>query len=140
MRLVAGEAGRQIGLVVDLLVRAKRLILPFAVPNVILVLGAPAVALFHHRVGDEVALLETAVGILERLAGRIELRADPSATAATSLTFFMTSPIVCGQFRQLRDRGDRVSIGGRELSHPQTKTPPFGSSREERAFWLALKS
>jgi hypothetical protein len=25
--------------------------------------------------------------------------ADPSATAAASLTFFMTSPLVCGQFR-----------------------------------------
>src|SRR6476659_412766 len=74
MRLVAGEAGRQIGLVVDFLVRTKRLILPFAVPNVVLVLGTPAVALLHHRVGDEVALLETAVGILERLTGRIELR------------------------------------------------------------------
>src|SRR5262245_13466142 len=74
VRLVAGEAGRQIGLLVDLLVRAERLVLPFAVANVVLVLGAPAVALLHDRVGDEIALLEAAVGTLDRLAGRVELR------------------------------------------------------------------
>src|SRR3990170_5361981 len=68
-RLVAGEAGFEVGLVVDGLVRLERLILPLAVAYIVGVLGAPAVALLHHHVADDWALDEAAVGVLLRLTG-----------------------------------------------------------------------
>src|SRR6185436_3306948 len=63
-RLVAVEAGREIGRGVGALVRLEGLVLPFAVADVVRVLGAPARALFHHRIADEIALDEAAVGVL----------------------------------------------------------------------------
>src|SRR6476619_7551429 len=47
-RLVAVEAGGKIGRGVRALVRLEGLVLPFAVADVVRVLGAPARALFHH--------------------------------------------------------------------------------------------
>src|SRR5215813_10075476 len=67
-RLVAVEAGAEIGAGVHALVRLEGLVLPLAVAYVVGVLGAPARALFHHRVADEVALDEPAVGVLFRIA------------------------------------------------------------------------
>jgi hypothetical protein len=68
VRLVALEAALQVRLFVDLLVGTEHLVFPLAVADVVAVFGAPALALFHHRVGDEVALLETAVRILDGVA------------------------------------------------------------------------
>src|SRR6516225_6507707 len=67
-RLVTVEAGAEIGAGVHGLVRLEDLVLPLAVAHVVGVLGAPARALFHHRVADEVALDEAAVGVLFRVA------------------------------------------------------------------------
>src|SRR6185436_8314107 len=63
-RLVAVEAGGEIGRGVGALVLLEGLVLPFAVADVVRVLGAPARALFHHRIADEIALDEAAVGVL----------------------------------------------------------------------------
>src|SRR5262245_26730482 len=73
-RLVAGVAVRQIGVGVGRLVRPEGLILPLAVANIVGILGAPAGALLHYVVSDDVGLDEAAVRILHRIALRIELR------------------------------------------------------------------
>ena len=67
------EAGAEIGAGVHGLVRLEDLVLPLAVAHVVGVLGAPARAFFHHRVADEVALDEAAVGVLFRVALGVEL-------------------------------------------------------------------
>src|SRR5262249_24270925 len=72
-RLVAVEAGAEIGAGIYALVGLEGLVLPLAVAHVVGVLGAPARALFHHRVADEVALDEAAVGVLFRIALGVEL-------------------------------------------------------------------
>src|SRR5262245_34628760 len=72
-RLVAVEAGAEIGAGIHALVGLEGLVLPLAVAHVVGVLGAPARALFHHRVADEVALDEAAVGVLFRVALGVEL-------------------------------------------------------------------
>src|SRR5713226_8428236 len=74
LRLVAVEAGREVGLVVDLLVRQEGLILPLAVADIVRILGAPAGALLHDRVGDQIALGKAAIGVLGRIAIGAELR------------------------------------------------------------------
>jgi hypothetical protein len=70
---VAVEASGKIGRGVRTLVRLEGLVLPFAVADVVRVLGAPARALFHHRVADEIAFDETAVGVFFGIALGIEL-------------------------------------------------------------------
>src|SRR5262249_43907304 len=67
-RLVAVEAGAEIGAGVHAFVGLEGLVLPLAVAHVVGVLAAPARALFHHRVTDEVAFDEAAVGGLLRIA------------------------------------------------------------------------
>ena len=74
-RLVALEAGGELGVRVRLLGRREGLIFPLAVADVVRILGAPALALLHHRVGDEVALDEAAVGVLLGIAVGAELGA-----------------------------------------------------------------
>src|ERR1700720_3469206 len=72
-RLVAVEAGAEIGPGVHALVGLEGLVLPLAVAHAVGVFGAPARALFHHRVADEVAFGEAAVGVLLRIALSVEL-------------------------------------------------------------------
>src|SRR5262252_7787699 len=72
-RLVTVEARTEIGAGVHGLVALEGLVLPIAVAHVVGVLGAPARALFHHRVADEVAFDEAAVGVLFRVALGVEL-------------------------------------------------------------------
>src|SRR5947208_849606 len=72
-RLVALEAADEIRLVVDLLVCRERLIFPLTVADLRRVLGAPASALLHHAVTDEIAFKEAAVGVLGGIALGIEL-------------------------------------------------------------------
>src|SRR5499427_4377343 len=72
-RLVTVEASAEIGAGVHGLVGLEGLVLPLAVAHVVGVLGAPARALFHHRVADEVAFDEAAVGVLFRVALGVEL-------------------------------------------------------------------
>src|SRR6266508_3174016 len=55
-RLVAVEAGGEIGGGVGRLVRLEGLVFPFAVADVVRILGAPAGPLLHHGIGDEIAL------------------------------------------------------------------------------------
>src|SRR5206468_5057193 len=75
LRLVAVEAGREIGVGIGCLVGAERLIYPFAVALRLRIFGAPAGALLHHRVADDVAGLdEASVGVLHGISLRIELR------------------------------------------------------------------
>src|SRR6266498_1936708 len=74
MRLVAFEAAVQIGLVVDLPIRREDLIFPLAVTFLLRILSAPAGALFHDSVANKIGLDEAAVGILDWIAIRIELR------------------------------------------------------------------
>src|SRR5262245_10635661 len=71
-RLVAGEAVFQVGLVVDGFVGLEGLVLPFAVAHVLGILAAPAGALFHDRVADELALDKAAVGIPFGIAVGVE--------------------------------------------------------------------
>src|SRR5258708_9914395 len=58
-RLVAVEAGGKIGRGVRALVRLEGLVLPFAVADVVRVLGAPPRAPLPHPVAHEIALDET---------------------------------------------------------------------------------
>src|SRR5215470_15098202 len=75
LRLVAVEAGREIGIGIGSLVGAERLIYPFAIALRFGIFGAPAGALLHHGVADDIAGLdEAAAGVLHRIAPRIELR------------------------------------------------------------------
>src|SRR5260221_14478845 len=67
-RLGAVEAGAEIGPGVHDFVGLEGLGLPLAVAHVGGVFRAPSRAFFHHRVADEVALDEAAVGGLFRLA------------------------------------------------------------------------
>src|SRR5262249_2146014 len=62
-----------VGACVHGLVRLEGLVLPLAVAHVLGVLAAPARALLHHRVPDQVAFDEAAIGILLRIALGIEL-------------------------------------------------------------------
>ena len=71
--LVALEARLVVGLVVELAVRSEGRVLPLAVADVVSVLGAPAGAFLHHRVGDQVALHEASLGVLERSALGVHL-------------------------------------------------------------------
>src|SRR5262249_44880995 len=73
LRLVAAEAGLEVGLVVDGLVRGEDLVLPLAVAHVVRIFGAPAGALLHHRVGDELVFDEPAIGVLLGIAVGAEL-------------------------------------------------------------------
>src|SRR5690349_2005720 len=59
--LVALEARRELRVRVRLLRRRESLILPLAVADLLVVLGAPAFALLHHGIGEQVRLDETAV-------------------------------------------------------------------------------
>src|SRR5262245_5565500 len=72
-RLVAVEARAKVGRRVHRLVGLEGLILPLAVAHIVRILTAPARALLHHRVADEIALDEAAVGGLLRVALGIEL-------------------------------------------------------------------
>src|SRR4029453_11341932 len=72
--LVTLEARLVVGLVVELAVRAEDRVLPLAVADVVGILGAPAGALFHDRVGDEIALHEAPLGVLDRVALGVDLR------------------------------------------------------------------
>ena len=73
MRLVALETGGDIGFLVWLLVGGEHLVFPFAVAQIVLVLGAPAGALFHDGVGNQVALLELAIRPFDRSALVVDL-------------------------------------------------------------------
>src|SRR3981189_462157 len=72
-RLVAVEAGGEVGRGIGALVRLEGLILPVAVADIVGVFGAPARALFHDRIAEEVALDEAAVGVFFPIALGIEL-------------------------------------------------------------------
>src|SRR4029077_19655791 len=72
--LVALEARLVIRLVVELLIWRERRVLPVAVPYILRVLRAPARPLLHHGDPDEVAFDESAVGVLGRVAGTVDLR------------------------------------------------------------------
>jgi hypothetical protein len=72
-RLVAGEAGVEIGRTVRSLVCLEGLVLPLPVTHVVRILAAPARTLLHHRVADEVTFDEATVGVLLRIALGIEL-------------------------------------------------------------------
>ena len=74
-RLVALEAGRELGVRVGRLGRREGLIFPFAVADVVGILGAPALALLHHRVAENVGLDEAAVRVLLGVSVRAELGA-----------------------------------------------------------------
>ena len=71
--LVAVEAGGEIGRRVGALVGLEGLVLPFAIADIVRIFRAPARALFHHRVGEEIALDEAAVGVLFGVALGVEL-------------------------------------------------------------------
>src|SRR5262249_25278768 len=75
LRLVAVEAGREIGIRIGGLVGAGGLILPLTLSLRLGIFGAPARAPFPHGVAHDVAGLdETTAGVLHRIAFRIELR------------------------------------------------------------------
>src|SRR5262249_17763913 len=63
-RLVALEAGGELGVRIRLLRRREGLIFPLAVADIVRIFGAPALALLHHGVADDVGLDEAAVGVL----------------------------------------------------------------------------
>src|SRR5262249_28286215 len=58
LRLVAVEAGREIGIRIGSLVGAEGLILPLAIALRLGIFGAPARAPFHHGVAHAVAWLD----------------------------------------------------------------------------------
>src|SRR4030095_5830971 len=69
-RLVVGLV---VGLVVELLIPRERRVFPFAVPDVVRILGAPARALFHDGESHQVALEEPAVAISQRVTAGVAL-------------------------------------------------------------------
>src|SRR3989442_9868901 len=71
---VALEARLVVRLVVELLIGGEGRVLPLSVPDVVRILGAPAGPLLHDRDADRVAFDEPAVGVLDRVAGGVDLR------------------------------------------------------------------
>src|SRR6266568_8101383 len=77
LRLVAAEAAVEIGGRVRGLVGPEDLVFPIAVALLLRIFAAPSGALLHDPVAGDVARLdEAAVGVLDRIALRVELRRE----------------------------------------------------------------
>src|SRR6476620_8241193 len=71
-RLVALEAGGELGVRVHRLGGREGLIFPLAVADLLVVFGAPPLALLHYGVGEDVCLDEAAVRVLLGVSVRAE--------------------------------------------------------------------